>query len=107
MGGDGPRDGPDWRPCRAIVRHDDGAPDVDDETAEIEIASGRLLLVYFDDRGAVIFEGREVERGRFQALARSRPRKLELALEGRVLEGRWHEAGDTGSIRIELEEDET
>jgi hypothetical protein len=99
--------GPDWRPCRAIVRRDDGGPEIDDDTAEIEIASGRLLLVYFDERGAVIFEGRETVGGRFSARARSRPRKLELAREGLVLVGRWHERDETGSIRIELEEDGT
>ncbi|MGH0032714.1 MAG: hypothetical protein ACQGVC_23220 [Myxococcota bacterium] len=94
--------GPDWKPCRAIVSHDDGRPDVEDDTAEFEIAGGRLLLVYFDERGAIIFEGREASDGRFDLLARSRPRKARVTLRGAVLEGRWHEGDDTGSMRIEL-----
>jgi len=95
--------GPDWRPCRAIVKSDDGSPDVDDESAEIELADGGLLLVYFDERGAVVYQGREEAPGRFACRARSRPRMAQLTRIGRVLEGHWHEGEETGSLRIELE----
>ena len=94
--------GPDWRPCRAIITHDDGRPPVEDDGAEFEIAGGRLLLVYFDERGAIIFEGREAPDGGFALMARSRPRKAHVTLRGAVLEGRWHEGDETGSIRVEL-----
>lgn len=95
--------GPEWHPCRAIVTHDDGSARIDDDTAEIEIAAGGLLLVYFDERGAVVLQGREEAPGRFACRARSRPRMARLTRAGRVLEGRWHEGDETGSLRIELE----
>jgi hypothetical protein len=95
--------GPDWRPCRAIVKCDDGSPDIDDDSAEIEIAAGGLLLVYFDERGAVVLQGREEAPGRFACRARSRPRLAQLTRTGRVLEGHWREGDESGSLRIELE----
>ena len=97
---------PRFRACRAIVCSDDGHADVDD-SAEIEIAAGSLLLVYFDERGAVVLQGREEAPGHFACRARSRPRRAELVRTGRVLEGRWSEGDAAGSLRIELAEEET
>ena len=81
---------------------DDGSPVFTDDDVDVEIEDGRILLTYFDERGAVVFQGREESPGRFALIARSRPRKAELRRSESVLEGSWREGDETGSLRIEL-----
>ncbi len=97
---------PRYLHCRASVGSEDDAPDFEDDDADVELAEGSILVAYFDDQGPVVLQGRETSPGRFELLARSRPRKAELALEGSRLEGRWWEASGGGSLRIELGEEE-
>ena len=77
-------------------------------TIEGWISEGRILLFYWDDRGAMVFEGREQEGGAFELRARTRPRtaRLALAADRRVLEGTWCERDESGELRIELGEEE-
>jgi hypothetical protein len=93
---------PRFLACRAEVGFDDGSPVFTDDDVDVEIEDGRILLTYFDERGAVVFQGREESPGRYALSARSRPRKAELAKSGAVLEGSWREGDETGSLRIEL-----
>ena len=88
--------------CRADVGFDDGSPMFTDEDADVEIEDGRILLTYFDERGAVVFQGREEAPGRYELTARSRPRRANLTRSGDVLEGSWRQGDQTGSLRIEL-----
>ena len=99
-----------FRDCRAEVRFDDGSPVLEDDDALVRIEGGWILVCYWDEHGAVVFEGAESDPGRFQLKARSRPRTAELAYspERRVLEGTWSEGDVSGALRIELgKEDES
>ncbi len=98
---------PRYLACRAEVGFDDGRPVFIDDDVDVEIEDGRMLLTYFDDQGAVIFQGREEAPGRYALIARSRPRRAQLQRTGGVLEGSWREGDSTGSLRIELTTEET
>ena len=98
---------PRFLACRAEVGFDDGSPAFTDDDVDVEIEEGRILVAYFDDQGAVIFQGREEEPGRFELIARSRPRKARLVRSDGVLEGSWWEADLRGTLRIELAEEES
>ena len=97
---------PRFLACRAVVGFDDGSPVFTDDDVDVTIADGRILLTYFDDQGAVVFEGREEAPGQYQLTARSRPRKAQLLRTEDVLEGSWREGDSTGSLRIELTKQE-
>lgn len=97
---------PRFLACRTEVRFDDGSPAFVDDDADVEIDDGRILLCYFDDCGAVVLQGREKEPGRFELVARSRPRKARLTRNEGVLEGTWYEGDSTGSLRVVLAERE-
>lgn len=88
------------------MRFDDGTPPFSDDDTDVEIADGRILVCYFDDQGAVIFQGREQEPGRYALVARSRPRRAELSRREDVLLGSWREGDGGGSLRIELSKEE-
>ena len=98
---------PRYLACRAEVGFDDGSPVFTDDDVDVEIEDGRMLLTYFDDQGAVVFQGREEAPGRYELIARSRPRRAQLLHTGSVLEGSWQEGDSTGSLRIELTTGET
>ncbi len=98
---------PRYLACRAEVGFDDGSPVFIDDDVDVEIEDGRMLLTYFDDEGAVVFEGREQAPGHYVLTARSRPRKAQLLRTEDVLEGSWREGDSTGSLRIELTTEET
>ena len=93
---------PRYLACRAEVGFDDGTPVFIDDDVDVELGDGHILLVYFDDQGAVVFQGREEAPGRYELTARSRPRKAQLVRTEDVLEGSWQEGDRTGSLRIEL-----
>ncbi len=93
---------PRFLACRAEVGFDDGRPAFTDEDVDVEIEDGRILLTYFDERGAVVFQGREEAPGRYELIARSRPRRANLTRTDDVLEGSWREGDETGWLRIEL-----
>ena len=97
-----------FRNCRAEVRCDDGSPVCEDDDVELRIEDGWILFCYWDERGAVVFEGTETDPGRFQLKARSRPRTAQLSHspERRVLEGTWSEGDESGGLRIDLGEEE-
>ena len=99
---------PRYRECRAVIRSDDGSPPIEDDDVEVRIEEGRILLCYWDDQGAMVFEGKEHEGGAFELRARTRPRMAHLALaaDRRVLEGTWRERDESGQLRIELGEEE-
>jgi hypothetical protein len=96
---------PRYLACRARVVFDDGSPVLTDDDVDVEIEDGRILLCYFDDQGAVVFQGREESPGRFALVARSRPRRAELLHRDGVLEGSWREGDRTGTLRVELAEE--
>ncbi len=98
---------PRYLACRAEVGFDDGSPVFTDDDVDVEIEDGRMLLTYFDDQGAVVFQGREEAPGRFELTARSRPRKAQLQRTGGALEGSWQEGDVTGSLHIVLTPEET
>ncbi len=98
---------PRYLACRAEVGFDDGTPVFTDDDVDVELGDGHILLVYFDDQGAVVFQGREEAPGRYELTARSRPRKAQLVRTGSTLEGSWQEGENTGSLRIELTQEET
>jgi len=93
--------------CRAEIHYDDDRPVHEDDDALVDLDDGVLICCYWDDDGAVVFEGREDEPGRFTLKARSRPRVACLvhSVESGVMEGTWQERDDTGRIRIELGEE--
>lgn len=93
---------PRYLACRARVSFDDGSPEFTDEDANVEIEDGRILITYFDERGAVVFQGREESPGRYALVARSRPRRAELLHREGVLEGSWTEGDLGGSLRVDL-----
>ena len=95
---------PTWEACITRVEHDDGSPPFEDDDTDVRIEKGRILVCYWDDQGAVLFEGREEAPGRFVLTARSRPRKAELTMEpdGRTLRGTFEEGDLRGSLQIEL-----
>lgn len=95
--------------CRAEVRFDDGRPPFEDDDVEVRIEGEWILLCYWDERGAVVFEGAQSAPGRFELKARSRPRtaRLDHSPERGLLEGTWSEGDESGGLRIELgQEDE-
>lgn len=98
---------PVYHECRAEIRFDDGSPPIEDDDVEVRIGGGRILLCYWDDRGAVVFEGSEGPDGEFELRARSRPRtaRLSHAPGRRLLEGTWSEGDEAGELRIELGEE--
>ena len=98
---------PRYLACRAEVGFDDGSPVFTDDDVDVEIEDGQMLVVYFDDQGPVVFQGREAAPGRYELTARSRPRKAQLLRTEGVLEGSWQEGDRTGSLRIELGTEET
>ncbi len=98
---------PRFLACRAVVGFDDGSPVFTDDDVDVSIEDGRILLTYFDDQGAVVFEGREEAPGHYELTARSRPRRAQLRRTDDVLEGSWREGNSTGSLRIELTMEET
>jgi hypothetical protein len=95
---------PRFRDCRAEVLHDSGDLVWQDDEVEVRIEQGWILFCYWDERGAVVFEGAESAPGRFELKARSRPRTARLVhdAERGVLEGRWSEGDERGGLRIEL-----
>ena len=97
-----------FRDCRAEVHHDSGDPVWEDDDVEVRMEPGWILFCYWDERGAVVFEGAESSPGRFELKARSRPRTGHLHYDaGRgVLEGRWSEGDERGALRIELGEED-
>jgi hypothetical protein len=97
-----------FRDCRAEVRHATGDLLCEDDDVEVRIEQGWILFCYWDERGAVVFEGAESAPGRFELKARSRPRTARLVHDTSrgVLEGSWSEADERGGLRIELGEEE-
>jgi hypothetical protein len=94
-----------WRACRVRVTR--GAELLhEDEDSRLAIDGGAILVSYLDEEGPVVLEGREQAAGRFELVARSRPRRATLALapDGRSLEGQWCEPGQSGEWRIDLVE---
>jgi len=81
----------------------------EDGDSRLRIAEGSILVAYMDEDGPVVLEGRETSAGRFELVARSRPRRATLALaeDRRSLAGEWLERGRGGVWRIELVEDTT
>ena len=57
---------PRYLACRAEVGFDDGTPVFTDDDVDVELGDGHILLVYFDDQGAVVFQGREEAPGRYE-----------------------------------------
>lgn len=89
--------------CRVVAGFDDGrAPDIDDD-ADLELQGGTLLLTYWDDGGAVVFAGERQDDGRYELVARSRPRRAVLRREGAArLVGEWEGKGDRGSLTVDV-----
>jgi len=95
-----------YNSCRVAVGSGAGSADFEDTDADVSIGGGELLFCYWDDRGVVFFAGVEREPGRFELVARSRPRRATLRRRGpRRFEGSWEEGGDSGTLRVELPED--
>ena len=95
---------PHYTPCRVVAAFDDGRPADEDDDADLQLGDGgELLLSYWDERGAVVLVGAEEAPGRYELLARSRPRRGTLRREGaRVFTGRWFEGEECGTLRVEL-----
>lgn len=94
-----------WIACS--VRLDaDGELLHEDEDARLALDGGGILVAYMDEEGPVVLEGRRAAAGRFELVARSRPRRatLVLAVNRRSLTGDWHERGRDGTWRIDLPE---
>jgi hypothetical protein len=98
-----------FRDCRAEVRSSDGSPVFEDDDVDVRIEDGWILLCYWDELGAVVFEGTESSPGRFELKARSRPRTARLvhSPERGLLEGTWSEGDDEGLLLIELGQEES
>lgn len=97
---------PHHSPCRVTVTYDDERPDHEDADGDLQLGDdGTLLLSYWDDDGVVVLVGVEDASGVFACTARSRPRRGTLRREGaRTFAGRWEQAGDCGTLRVELPE---
>ena len=88
---------------KTLVFEDGSPPYVDDDT-EVRIEGGRLLVYYFDDEGAVVYDGVEEEPGRFRLMARSRRRTGMVRFDdsGSVLRGYFEEDGERFRFEIHL-----
>ncbi len=78
------------------------------DDADVSIEGGTILVTWWDDRGAVVLAGREVERDRYEIVARSRPRRGILVRDGHRLEGDWteHDRAGTWIVHLPDEPDE-
>ena len=82
--------------CTTRIVFEDGSPPYVDDDTEVRIEGGRLLVYYFDDEGAVVYDGVEEEPGRFRLMARSRRRTGMVRFDdsGSVLRGYFEEDGE-------------
>jgi len=90
--------------CTTRIELGDGSPPHVDDDAQVRIEEGRILLLHFDDEGAVVYDGVEEEPGRFRLMARSRRRTALVRLDGSgtVLRGHFEEDGQRFPIEITL-----
>ena len=90
--------------CTTRIVFEDGSPPYVDEDTEVRIEGGRLLVFYFDDEGAVVYDGVEEEPGRFRLMARSRRRTGMVCFDdsGTVLRGHFEEDGERFRFEIRL-----
>jgi hypothetical protein len=90
--------------CTTHIVFEDGSPPYVDDDTEVRIEGGRLLVYYFDDEGAVVYDGVEEEPGRFRLMARSRRRTGVLRLDGdrSALRGHFEEDGERFRLEIRL-----
>jgi hypothetical protein len=72
---------------------------------EVRLGEGAIVVSYFDDEGAVIYRGTEVEPGHFKLEAPERNGRgtLHRFKDSIFLEGFWQEGGSLGMWRIQLE----
>ena len=85
------------------VGYRDGRADFEDDDCDLQLADGALVLSYWDEHGAVVFAGAEVGPGRFELVARSRPRRCTLQRDGdHTFTGSWVQGDDSGTLRIEI-----
>jgi hypothetical protein len=94
-----------WVGCS--VRLDaDGELLHEDEDSRLGLDGAAIFVAYMDEEGPVVLEGRQAGPGRFELVARSRPRRATLALDRdrRSLSGEWRERDQSGSWRIDLAE---
>ena len=83
----------------------DGAPEFDDDDCEVRLEGAALTVSYFDDEGPVVFVGSaSAERGHFELVCRSRPRRgtLRRSDDGHLLRGSWQEGDLRGRWEISL-----
>jgi hypothetical protein len=90
--------------CTTRIDFEDGSPPYVDDDTQVRIEEGRILVYYFDDEGAVVYDGVEEEPGRFRLTGRSRRRTGMLSLEGggSVLRGHLEEDGERFRLEIRL-----
>jgi hypothetical protein len=96
---------PSFSGCRVTVEDDGGRPLCEDDDADLQLDGARLLLTYWDERGAVVLVGdaSPAQTGRYERTARSRPRRATLASDGaRAFAGTWVEGDEQGRLRVEL-----
>ncbi len=78
----------------------------EDEDSRLGLDGAAIFVAYMDEEGPGVLEGRQAGLGRFELVARSRPRRatLSFAMDRRSLSGEWRERDLSGSWRIELAE---
>ena len=93
-----------WEGCRVEVVTEAGGSRFDDDDCDVRLEGDQLVVTYWDENGAVVFDGSRDEGGVFDLWCRSRPRRAELHFceENRALEGSWSERESRGTWRIEL-----
>ena len=92
-----------WAACRVELLSND-APRFACDDCEVRLDETALVVSYFDDEGPVVLAAPNDGSGRFDLVARSRPRKATLTHDeaAGVLEGDWSEGGVAGTWRIVL-----
>lgn len=71
---------------------------------EVKIGENDIVVSYKDDRGVVIYKGKEIGQGHYELKCpeRNGEGSLHIFPEGKILDGYWIEEGDEGFWRIFL-----
>lgn len=93
-----------WEDCRVENTYLGVVETSGDDSADVRIGDGRIVLTWEDDEGVVEWHGREHGEGHFELACPERAGRgtLHRFPGGRILEGFWSERGETGFWRVHL-----
>ena len=82
----------------------DDTPAYEGEACEVRIDGSEIVVSYEDDRGIVLYKGKEDGHGHYALECPERQGKASLHMfpKGKVLDGYWIEEGYRGFWRIHL-----